>query len=216
MMLRKYFKINIIMIVVIIIMIMTNTKSASAQTQDYQFNFFLRDSFLVFQPDLSSFINSEKNSLLRDGVDYAIEFQITLLRPRRLWGAVQIAQKTEAIVIGFRFLTEEYTLTHLPIDSSLKELRFISLAKLHQFLTDSIILNVPLPDQLNKENTYKIEFKTTSIALTTLNLISSDNNQDDSPVKFLFRQFLDFTGYGREEKTISTVPFKLSELEIID
>jgi len=66
------------------------------------------------------------------------------------------------------------------------------LAKLHQFLTDSIILNVPLPDQLNKENTYKIEFKTTSIALTTLNLISSDNNQDDSPVKFLFRQFLDF------------------------
>lgn len=204
------------MIVIFSIMIMANARSVSAQNQNYQYNFFLEDSSLVFRPDLSSFINSEKNSLLRDGVDYAIEFQVTLLRPRRLWGSTQIAQKTDAVVIGFRFLTEEYTLTHFPVDSLLKEHRFISLAKLHQFLTDSLVVIIPLSDQLDKDNTYKIEFKTTSIALTTLNLISSDKRQNDSPVKFLFRQFLDFTGYGREEKTISTVPFKLSEIEIID
>jgi len=210
---KSQFKINKIMIVIITIMILTSTESSSAQDQDYQFDIFQRDSFLVIHPNLSSFINSEKVSLLRDGVNYAFEYQITLLRPRRLWGAVQIEQKIEAVAIGFRLLTEEYTLTPFPIDTSSKELRFISLAKLHQYLADSIEVFLLKSDKLDKGKSYKVELKTNAIALTTLNLISSENNNNESPVKFLFRKFLDITSYGREEKTTSSVPFKLSDLE---
>lgn len=210
-----YVKTNI-MIVLITIMMLTSTESALAQDHNYQFDIFLRDSFLVIQPDLSSFINSEKTTLLKDGVSYAFEYQVTLLRSRHLWGAVQLEQKTEAVAIGYRLLTKEYTLTHLPIDTSFNELRFTSLAKLHHFLADSIEVKLLKSEFLNKENSYKIKLKATSIALTTLNLISSENKNDGSPVKYLFRQFLEITGYGREEKSTSSVPFKLSELDKID
>jgi len=197
-----------IMIVIITIMILVNTESVSAQDHDYQFDISLKDSFLIVQPDLSSFINSEKTDLLKDGVNYAFEYQVTLLRPRHLWGAVQLEQHTEAIAIGYRLLTKEYTLSHFPIDTSFNELRFISLAKLHQFLADSVEVRILISDYLNKGNSYKIRLKTTSIALTTLNLISSENNSGGSPIKFLFRQFLEVTGYGRL--------FKLSELDNIE
>ncbi len=196
-------------------MMLVFIEPAFAQNQEYQFDIFIYDSSIVIHPDLSSFINSEKTNLLRDGINYALEYQVTLLRPRHIWGAVQIVQKTEAFAIGYRLLTKEYSLTHFPIDTSLSDLRFSSLAKLHQYLADSIEVNLIKSDNLNNENRYKIELKTSSIALTTLNLISSENEKNGSPVKYLFRQFLEFTSYGREENTVSSVPFKISDLEVI-
>jgi len=85
------------------------------------------------------------------------------------------------------------------------------MAGLNHFLADSVIIPIINRDSVDSDRRYYIEITTTCISMTSLNLASLEKS-GDYPMKYLFRQFLDLTNYGRDELVVSSDLFRISEL----
>lgn len=161
--------------------------------------------------DLSAFVSAERVDLLQEGIDITLECRADFFRPRRFWGATRISRATKAMAVGYHLLSEEYSVTYSPPDTTANEHRFAAIAGLHNFLADSVVIPVIHRDSVDSDRRYYIEITITCISMTSLNLASSEKS-GDYPMKYLFGQFLDLTNYGRDELVISSDIFRISEL----
>ena len=167
--------------------------------------------------DLTPCLNSKTVKQLKDGVEVAIDLKLSLQIPRRIIGSHQVAEQTFFPVLSYRPLTGEYELrTGRDRDST--EQAFLSLGRLYQYLSDSIEVCLVPVDSLSDEEQYELAIDITTIAVTDFNSVPPNPSDSDgeSPIGFLFRQFLDLTKYGRRELETKSRPFSLEELDKVN
>ncbi|MFQ6007938.1 MAG: DUF4390 domain-containing protein [Candidatus Zixiibacteriota bacterium] len=189
------------------------TITAADKTEALEYDIFERDDSIAVWLNFAQFLTSKRVENLKEGIDLAIEFQLTLKRPRRLWGSERIMTTTGSMKIEYRIVTEDYVVS-APKLGLAGDRCFLSLAKLHHFLNDSVEVNLADCSALFPDKRYVLELKVTCILLTTLNLASNADTttETSSPLKYLFRKFLSITGFGRDEYFAKSRPFSVTEL----
>jgi hypothetical protein len=193
--------------------------STATADDDPEINFdvYVQDSCLTVWLDLAPILNSRAVDRLQEGVDLALECRVSLTVPRRLWGNRQIASRDETLRLSYRKITSEYLIavgSRLPASPFKAE----SMPVLFQFLKDSVDLCLSHLSTLEVEKRFSLELRVVAISLTDFNLAEQvgAEGESDSPLRFLFHQFLRITDYGRREFTARSRTFGLSELETID
>ncbi len=185
-----------------------------ADETDISYDIYSRDKQLTVWVDLSPFVDASTLSRLEDGIDVLLECQVSLGIPRRFFGDTQVARRSDGRRLSYRAVTEEFVVTDL-YDPDKDALSFVSLASLFQHFRDSIEINLVSLDSLKDQERYVLTLNVTTISLTDLNLAPAEESPGDgeSPLRFLFRQFLNITDYGRNEYSTKSRPFSLDEIE---
>jgi len=186
---------------------------AAFDKKDFDYDIFRRDTALTIWMDLSFYLSKINQKKLTEGIDLALEYQLTLAVPKRFWGSNTVSRRTGIVKISYHRITEDYLLTSTENQPECDR-RFIAKDKLLQFLSDSVFIALAPFDSLDRQKKHTLEIKLTGITLTALNLLSENDNTEDSqtPLKSLFKQFLNLTGYGRKEFTVNSRPFSLDEI----
>ncbi|MFH1372911.1 MAG: DUF4390 domain-containing protein [bacterium] len=196
-------------------MLPVGSSAASEAPDSVDYDIFRRDGLLMVRLDLSLFLSVRRVDHLKEGIDFVIEYSVGLTRPRRFRGAEKITGITGSVRIGYSMATDDYWLTpgqHSPE----KEQRFSSLAFLHQYLADSVQISVVDSRQLSRHHRYRLRFELSCIALIDFNLAAKPGKSAESPIKFLFRQFLRLTGFGSQETSAETRSFSPAEIRSED
>lgn len=178
------------------------------------YDIYVHDSCLTVWLDLAPFINSRTLERLRDGVDLAIECRAKLEVPKRFWGDRLAATETRLLRLSYRKVTNDFLVT--TGDSTSPQTNELpSIAALFQHLRDSVEICLANISQLDASRRHLVSLKVTTISLTDLNLAEDLTTRDgsDSPLRYLFKQFLKLTEYGRRETSTKSRSFSLSELE---
>jgi len=185
----------------------------AADEDQIEYDIFRQNDTLAAWVDFSFMLSAGNLKKLRDGIDLALEYRLTLASPRRLWGSNTIARTDDALKISYRRITEDFYITRL-ISEPDRELRFISREELENYLKDSVLVSLVTIDSLDADKRFTLEIEITSITLTTLNLLSDGGGADStqSALKSLFKEFLKLTGYGRRELSVKSRPFSLDEV----
>ena len=185
----------------------------AAEDLDLSYDIYSRDQELVVWVDFSPFIDGAAVSRLKDGIDVLLECRVSLSIPRRFFGDNLVARSSTARRLSYRGVTEEFLATEVQAPDQ-PTLSFVSLASLYQYFRDSIEIDLTSLDSLEAQERYVLSLDVTTISLTDLNLAPTDESSDDgeSPLRFLFRQFLNLTEYGREEYSTKSRPFSLDEI----
>lgn len=180
---------------------------------ELEFDIFRINGTLNVWFDLAPIISAKRVSQMQDGIDLAVEYNLSLRRNRKLWGSQLVDQRSGLIRIGHRLVTEDFLLTDMTDDTA-RQVTFLSLAKLHKYLADSIVIDLCPVDSLQKQQKYFIELKLTCISLTSINLAADGKtvSESDSPIKYLFKKFLEATDFGREDYAIRSRLFSKSEI----
>ena len=188
--------------------------STQAQTEPaLEYDIQIRDSGLVAWLDMAPFITSRSVKRLRDGIDLALEYRVTLLRPKRWWGDEQIASQSGMLRLSHQKISGEF---RVGFRDTLETVRiFPSLAGLYRFLSDSIEVHLVDLGMVDTTRVHFVELEVTAISLTDLNLSNDavSGGALTSPFHFLFRQFLHITDYGREQHRTRSRDFLPSELK---
>jgi len=189
-------------------------ESAPADDLELSYDLYSRDKQLTVWVDLSPFADASTVARLEDGIDVLLECQASLSVPRRFFGDKLAARKTTTRRLSYRSVTEEFLVTDLQGQDE-TTLSFASLASLFQHFKDSIEIVLAPLDSLKARERYVLTLDITTISLTDLNLGPTEASRDESesPLRFLFRQFLDITDYGRSEYSTRSRPFSLDEIE---
>ena len=208
----------LVVVGLVLFVLAVNAPSAAAADE------FPGDAYYIFKKgpcltvwcDLSATLNAKAVKQLKDGIDLAVEGRFNLSIPRRIFGNHQVAQLHFLHKLSYRALTGEYHLLDLQ-DTTKPELSFLSLAGLYQYLRDSVELCLVKIDSLDDEDQYELSLKITTVSLTDFNSIQGESGEGggESPLGFLFRQFLDLTSYGRQEYETKSRAFTLDELETV-
>lgn len=187
--------------------------SSAQDSREIEFDIFQIDKALAVWFDLAPVISSKRVSQMQDGIDLAVEYSVSLRRPRKLWGSQLIDRREGMYRIGHRLVTEDFLLSDVTADTTV-QIAFLSLAKLHQYLTDSIIVTLCAMDSLEDRQKYYMELKLTCISLTSINLAADGEAASDgeSPVKYLFKKFLEATDFGREDYAVRSRSFSKDEI----
>jgi hypothetical protein len=192
---------------------------SASQADDPELNFdiFIQDSCLTVWLDLAPLLNARALDRLESGVDLVLECRAALKIPRRLWGDRNVTVQASSLHLSYRKITKEYLIT---FEDSLPGalIKAESMPVLYQFLRDSVTLRLSDLSELDPEKRYTLDLRVTSISLTDFNLAEQvgADDESDSPLRYLFHQFLKITDYGRREYSAGSRPFALSELETID
>lgn len=180
------------------------------------YDIYVEDSCLSVWVDLSPFLTSRVVERLRDGIDLAIECRAELSRPRSFWSDETVISQARTVELSRRSITNEYVLTSS--GQNRLSLSFSTLDDLNRHLSDSFSVCLEKISELDPDGRFVVRLRVTTISLTDLNLAKSpaDSSDSESPLRYLFRQFLRLTEYGRHEVGARTRPFSLNELEEID
>lgn len=203
-----------LLVTAILITVLGGFTPAGAADDEGQIDYVLcrQDGLLCARLDLSGLVSSKLVEEMEDGVEFALACRVSLLRPRRIWGSVTVARSVRLLRIGYGVVTEDFRATFADSLSG-REIRFPSLAGLHQFLADSVTAEIIAIDSLETENRYFVRIQISRLSLTALNLASRQTPaESSSPVRFLFDKFLQFTGFGREEYSVESRLFSLGEI----
>ena len=197
-----------------LLLLLTAPKIYGAEeSEQIDFDIYQKDSLMVVWVDLSPLLTSKRTTQLKDGIDIALEYQLTLLRPKRFWGSHREARVSGVLHLGYRVITDDYfvaqALSRPALDRS-----FLSLGDLHKFLTDSITIDLASLDSLDRNKRYFIEMAMTCVSLTSLNVTDESDTDESgkSPIRWLFREFLDFTNFGSQDYAFQSRLFSLAEL----
>ena len=188
-----------------------HAQATAEDEPELSYDIFIRDSSLTVWLDLSPVLDARVWDRLRDGVDVALECRIELSTPRWLLSDHKEAEQVRTIRLSYRKLTDDYSIDP-GSDGPVRT--FIDSENIEHYMADSVEVSVKPLTEIDPEKTLKITFRITSIFLTDLNLadkVSSDEGSG-SPVRYLFRQFLELTDYGRRQYSIRSRPFILREL----
>jgi len=189
-------------------------QSGPENDPEIYYDLFVRDSCLTVLVDLGPFLTPRAIDRLHDGIDLAVNCRADLVVPRRFWGDRLAVRRERTVRLSYRKITDDYLLD--PGDHQERErLPFSSLDDLYLFLGDSIEICLSRMRELDRGSRHALDLKITTISLTDLNLAEAtgDSPGDDSPVRYMFRQFLKLTDYGRREYSAKSRSFSLSELE---
>jgi len=170
------------------------------------------DSKLAAWLDLAPLVSASRVDKIRDGVDLVVDFRLSLKRPRRLWGSTTIIEKQGLLRIGYRIVTGDFVVEG---GRDLKKAgRFESLAGLHRFLSDSIVVDLIDCAELDSLSRYRLSLNLTSMSMNGYNLAPSEDSaaSNESALRYLFRHFLALTGFGQEESKGQTEPFSPAEV----
>ncbi|UCG62801.1 MAG: DUF4390 domain-containing protein [Candidatus Zixiibacteriota bacterium] len=205
-------KINLLMVAALSLVIAPGALAANDGEQ-IDFDIYTQDGFVTVWVDMSSLITSKRVNQMEDGIDIAVEYRLSLLRPRKLWGAEKLAESKGVFQVGFRVITENFFVSNLSSDSSSSK-HFLSLAQFHKFLADSMSLKLAEIDSLAGDKRYYIELTLTCVSLTAFNIADTDESPEDdkSAVKWLFKEFLNLTNFGRQDYKVESRLFSLREL----
>jgi hypothetical protein len=205
---------RLIFLFFVLVGLLTPKTIVADETEVLDYDIFKRDDSIAVWLNLSQFLTSKRVEYLKEGIDLVIEYQLTLKRPRRLWGSERIIKTTGSTRIGYRIVTEDYMVS-APILGSAGNRHFLSLPKLHQYLNDSVVVNLVDCSALLPGGRYVLELKIACILLTALNLASGTDTtaETSSPLKYLFQKFLSITGFGRDEYSAVSRPFSVTELD---
>jgi len=201
-------------VVLFVVVILMGASQVSADEDPLPFDIYQRDSCLAVWLDLSVCLTGNVMERLEDGIDLVLECRLKLLTPRRFLWNRQVSEKIEPLRISYERLTKTYVVSQAERPLS-EKLRFASMADLFRFTRDSVEICVARIDSLDSERRYQLDAKVTAISLTDLNL-TADGDRDEteqSPVNYLFEQFLDLTSYGRREYEVRSHLFPLKEIE---
>lgn len=188
--------------------------SVSAEDEDeIAYDIYRRDNRLTVWLDLSSYLTERTVIRLRDGIDLLVEYRLMLEVPRRFFGDRRVAKQSEGYKISYRPVSEDWLLSALDVEEQ-QSRRFMSLASLYQFLQDSVEFDLIGLDSLDSESRYTLAIEITTVSLTDFNRLSDGRFQgeSDSPLRYLFRQFLSLTGHGRSEHATKSRPFSVPEI----
>jgi hypothetical protein len=183
----------------------------SEDEPDLFYDIFIKDSCLTVWVDLHPLLNARTWDRLHDGVDFALECRIELNSPRWLWSDRLEAEQARTIHLSYHKVTGDFLLTTGDSGTA----RSYPLQEgIEAYLSDSVEICLAQVSTIDPDKNLKIALKITSIFLTDLNLADrvASGDGSDSPVKYLFRQFLELTDYGRRNYTTRSRPFSLSEL----
>lgn len=174
-----------------------------------------RADHLLVRPDLSGLLTDETVGRLENGIGLVLEYHLSLKAPRRFLGARTAAETRGSVQIAYRLISEDFALrgSNRSTDST----PFVGrMPDLTIFLSDSLLVDLASTDSLEPERTYRLELEVTSIFLTDLSLLAGRDDLDSTgaPLEYLFRQFLDVTGYGRQELNYLSRPFRLTDIPI--
>ena len=185
----------------------------AADKDQIEYDIFRQNGNLTAWIDISFILSAGNLKKLRDGIDLALEYRLTLASPRRLWGSSTVARTNDALKISYRQITEDFYLTNL-ISEPGREHRFIAREELEEYLKDSVLVGLVEIDSLDTDKRYTLEIEITSVTLTALNLLSDGGGADStqSALKSLFKEFLKLTGYGRRDLSVKSRPFSLDEI----
>ena len=150
---------------------------------------------------------------IRDGVDFLIDFRLTLNRPKRLFGSETVVNRHGIVQIAYRIVTEDFTV-RLGGKDFQNTGSFASLAELHRYLTDSIVVDLIGYSKLDSHRRYRLKLDLTCISMSGLNLepVANSADSDDSALKYLFRHFLKLTGFGRDSYSGETLLFSPADV----
>ena len=193
-----------------------SSQPADREETDIFYDLYVQDSCLTAWVDLAPFLTSRVVERLRDGIELAIEFHAELVTPRRFWGDQTVVIRTRTFRLSFRKITNEFVMSNA--DSNRTEVSFRSQEELSKMMSELEGICLGTIRQFSPDSRYVVIFQITTISLTDLNLAEAppDSSESESPVRFLFRQFLHLTDYGRHQMTTRTRLFLLTELEEID
>lgn len=202
-----------ICVLAVLIAIPSGTAVWADGNEQVEFDIFDNQGALAVWLDLSPLVSAKRLAEIKDGIGLAIDYRVSLHRPRRLWGSEKIAQLSGTCRIGYRLGTDDFHLVSRMEETSL-ERRFISASEMHRFLADSVTLDLTSVQSLDQNKRYYVEVKLTCVSLTSLNVAESGESPqtDQSAMKWLFESFLDLTNFGREDYQVRSRLFSLSEL----
>jgi hypothetical protein len=185
-----------------------------AADKEIDYDIFSDSSRLTVWVDLAPFLGAAEVEQMRDGIDIILECKLTLSTPRRFFGERSVATQSRTLLISNRPVTEDYVVAIAEADSNSAS-QFISFGELHRYLRDSVEIVLTDLDSLDPHLRYVLELRVSTIHLTDMNLSSPkglEKDQVEPPVRFLFRQFLELTGYGRDEFSTKSRKLSLSEI----
>ncbi|RKX22901.1 MAG: hypothetical protein DRP45_11015, partial [Candidatus Zixiibacteriota bacterium] len=150
---------------------------------------------------------------LQESIDLLLDCHIELEIPRRLFGSRHICDTNRTYRISYQPIAEDYAISILD-DTLTKNRQFGSLANVFQFLQDSVDICLASVDSLDTQSRYVVAMNVTAVTLTAFNIATpgESENSEESPVEYLFRQFLDLTNYGRMGYETQSRPFSLADL----
>ncbi len=168
-----------------------------------------QDSLCVWI-NLSDLLTADRVVHLNEGVPVLIECRCTLIRPRRLWGVEKLTETGLVTRLVHRPVTKDYFLE----TADGREIVFSSLARLHRYLSDSIVVKMLPVASLDKSSSYRLKVNLSLLWLTALNVspTADGDSPPESVLRFLFGNFLEFSGYGREELELESGLFSPSTL----
>lgn len=162
--------------------------------------------------NLSRYFNEAEFRGLHDGVDYVCEVTVKLERPRRFWGNDHVAETTVMLRMAYQLLTEAYTIEAVEADTLGGRRTFLARENLMSFLQDSVLIPIAPQRDLPSNRSYRIGLTISRTALTRMNLAADGTSDGGSPIKFLFREFLKLTNYGRDDWSTTSRSFSLDEV----
>ncbi|MBU0984430.1 MAG: hypothetical protein KKA42_11205, partial [candidate division Zixibacteria bacterium] len=131
--------------------------------------------------------------------------------PRKFLGDNVITRARHRLRITYRPVSESFELQN-SLSPTAPPRTFLSILSLRNHLRDSVEIRLLPMDSLNPESHYVLHLEITSISLTDINLAPSEESREaTSPLTYLFRSFLEATGYGRRDYETRSRPFSLSE-----
>jgi hypothetical protein len=163
--------------------------------------------------DLAPLISKSRVEKIQDGVDLLIDFRLTLNRPKRFFGAETVVSRHGIVQIEYRIVTEDF-IVRLGGEDFQSTGKFATLAELHRYLTDSIIVDLIDYRQLDSLRRYRLKLELACISMSGLNLEPHPDSSrgDESALKYLFRHFLKLTGFGRDSFSLETLLFSPAEV----
>ncbi len=188
-------------------------QARSQGNESVTYDLIVRQGRLIASLDLSSFLTTSTMTRLGQGIDFALECRLSLKTPRRLFGSRTVGQTAIAWRIGFRPVTEDYTISSSSTGWKQTQV-LLTLPDLESYLSDSLTVVLSPIDSLERSRQYTLQLQVTAIFLTDFSLGPRTEIADSSasPLEYLFRQFLSLTGYGRREYTFESRPFLPSEI----
>lgn len=163
--------------------------------------------------DLAPLVSKSRVEKIRDGVDFVIDFRLTLKRPKRFFGAETVVSRHGIVHIAYRIVTEDFII-RMGGEDFQSTGKFTDLAELHRYLADSILVDLIDYAELDSLRRYRLKLEMASISMSGFNLEppSDSSSGDESALKYLFRHFLKLTGFGRDSFSGETLLFSPAEV----
>lgn len=187
------------------VFIIASSTRAADDDFDAAFGIYNSNDTLMAWIDLSPVITTPLLRDLSEGLQYEFSCHFELQRPRRLWGRSTVASGTISFKLVYFSITEQFRITG---DSTWAqpERDFTTDADLHQWLADSLACQIGTRKELKQDRRYILKVNI-EVIYGLLSELTSPGEESQSPVKVLFRHFLQIAGLGEKDYSFESIPF---------